>query len=148
MNTKHRSISATCAIVALAAIGGQAHAQSAPSATEPPDFAAALELQQVVRDPTTGLRRGLTQQEISKHLRAEGSTRTAQQKRESRALNQMIQAMPATSEEALRNATPAPGGVVVVQTSREQLQPMYGVVGADGKVRAAHDPSAVVDHSK
>ena len=147
MNTKHRSISATCAIVALAAIGGHAHAQSARSA-EPPDYAAALELQQVVRDPATGARRGLTQQEINKHLRAEGSTRSAQQRRESRALNRMIQAMPATTEEALRNATAAPGGVVVVQTSREQLQPMYGVVGADGKVRAAHDPSAVVDHSK
>lgn len=127
----------------LAAIAGAAVAQQA--GMEPPDYAAVLGSPQTVRDVGTGKVRGLTQRDIDRQLRAEGVYRTAKQRQDSRAVNAMIQAMPTTREEAARQAPKGPDGTVVILTSREELQPMYGVVGTDGGMRAAHDPSTAGD---
>lgn len=127
-------------IVAVLAVA-PAWAQSNRAAPAIPDYAAILGSEQVVRDPTTGVRRGLTQREVQQRIDAQGAPRTERQRRESRAVNESIHAMPATVADAFRQAKRNSQGIVVVKPSREELQPVVGVVDADGSMRASHDPA-------
>lgn len=124
--------------VVLALIAAPVWAQTADTA-QIPDYAAVLGSNQVVRDAATGKRRGLTQNEVQRRLNADGVKRTARQRRESRGLNETLHAMPATVEEALRTAKKNSQGIVIINTSREEIHPIVGVVDGHGGMQASHD---------
>ncbi len=124
----------------VAATGG-ANAQSTGGRGEVPDYAAVLGTSQVVVDPVSGKRRGLIQKEIEQRLNARGERRSAQQRSQSRAVNESLHAMPVTVAEAFRAAKPNAQGIVVVKTAREQIQPIVGVLDEDGTMKASHDPA-------
>ncbi len=128
------------ALVAVLAVG-PASAQRPEAAAAVPDYAAVLGSEQVIRDPATGMRRGLTQREVQQRIDAQGAKRSERQRRESRAVNQAVHAMPATVSEAFRKAQPNAQGILVVPTAREQIQPIFGVVDEDGGMKASHDPA-------
>ena len=131
----------------MALIGAPAAAQQKDDASIP-DYAAVLGSSQVVKDEATGKRRGLTQKEVLQRLKASGSTRTNKQRRASSGLNRMIHAMPATEAEALRSAKKNELGIEVVDTSREEIVPILGVVDSDGGMRASHDPADAHDEQR
>lgn len=136
--SKHLRLHAGIAL-ALAAI--PVAAQQTGAAAQLPDYAAVLGTTQVVRDPATGTRRGLNQKEVQQRLDAEGVERSSAQRQQSRAVNEMIHAQPATIEEAFRTAKPNEQGILVVMTSREEIEPVIGLIGPDGGMQASHDPA-------
>ncbi|WP_394540292.1 hypothetical protein PRJ39_06705 [Lysobacter enzymogenes] len=118
-----------------------AAAQPAQAGASVPDYAAILGSQQVVKDPVTGVRRGLTQAEVQQRIDAQGTTRSERQRRESQAINKTLHALPATVADSFRQAKPNSQGIVVVKTAREEIQPIVGVIEADGGLKASHDPA-------
>lgn len=127
--------------IVIALVAGHASAQQTDASAQVPDYAAVLGTSQVVRDAGTGVRRGLTQKEVQQRLDATGAERSSRQRRESRAINEAIHAMPATTADAFRTAKKNSQGIVVVKRSREEIEPMVGIVGPDGRMQASHDPA-------
>lgn len=128
-------------VAALAA--APASAQSARAGAAIPDYAAILGSDQAIRDPATGVRRGLTQAEVQQRIDALGAKRTERQRRESQAVNKTLHALPATVADSFRQATANSQGIVVVKTAREEIQPIIGMIDADGGMTASHDPADV-----
>lgn len=105
-----------------------------------PDYAAVLGAPLVVTDARTGQKHALTDAEIKRQVERKQNRRTAREREASLPVNRMIHAMPATDEEARREATVASDGTVTTLVSREQLQPMYGMKTPGGGLRASHEP--------
>lgn len=136
-------------LAALASlIGGDAVAGQPPASSEIPDYAGATAVPLVTRDLQTRKLRGLTPAEVDQVSREMNPHRTQRDREASRAVNQAIAAMPATVEEAYRSARRSSTGSLIVKTSREEIAPLYGVIGADGKMRFSHDPTHVEDRTR
>ena len=131
------------ALLAAAALAATAQAQQAAPRAEVPDYAAVLGDRQVVKDPVTGVRRGLNQNEVQRRLERAGIQRTEQQRRDSRAVNEAMHAMPATVAEAFRSAKTNAQGILLVKTAREEVEPMVGIIGPAGGMQASHDPADI-----
>lgn len=147
MNGKQRAMQLAGLVTLTVAAASSANAQSASGRGEAPDYAAVLGMPQVVVDPASGKRRGLTQKEIEQRLSASGEKRSVQQRGQSRAVNESMHAMPATVADAFREAKPNAQGIVVVKIAREQVQPIVGVLDEDGAMKASHDPVDAVRES-
>lgn len=136
-------------LAALATLfGGHATAQQRPASNEVPDYAGAGTASLVVRDAHTGKLRGLTPTEVDQVSRELNPHRTQKDREASRAANEAIAAMPATVEEAFRSARRSSTGSLVVSHSRQEITPLYGVIGPDGKMRFSHDPSHAEDRTR
>lgn len=119
-----------------------------PPATSSPDYAGALGESMVVRDEVTGKLRGLTPTEVEQAVRTNNPQRTSRQREASRAVNDAIASMPATVEEAFRNPRRSQRGTLIVDRSRQEITPLFGVIGPDGVMRFSHNPSGPEDRTR
>ncbi|GEM_PF-1386517 len=127
---------ATMMVCGLGGISGGVAAQSAAGTV--PDYAALVGVPMSASDVMRSRSAGVSEHEIQRRIDVAGVRRTAAQRAASEGLNRVLDRMPETLEQALREAALNKGGPVIVRTSRQQLQPIYATASADMDATALH----------
>lgn len=123
-------------MVLCACCCGSAVAQSAAGAV--PDHAALIGVPMTAGEVVRSRTAEDSEHEVQRKIDAAGVHRTAAQRVASEGLNRTLAKMPATAEQALRQAAANKYGPMIVLTSRQQIQPLYAAPDMGAGTTASH----------
>ncbi|WP_226470612.1 hypothetical protein [Luteimonas panaciterrae] len=139
--------SAVLFAVAWACLGPAWAQEQDQDAATLPDYAGALGAPLVERDARSGEMRPLDGAEIDARARKVNPKRGEKQRAQAAGVNRAIHAMPATAADARRQAKQVNGRGTTIFTSREEITPIYGVRGANGRLVITHSTGATPSDS-
>lgn len=141
MQNRHERITG-CLGLALFVVGMSiTSAWALGQSTEVPDHAALIGVPMTAKQVQEARARRSTSFDVQRRAQAAGIVRTPEQRRASEGLNRVLDAMPETAEQALRESFKGPAGATIILTSRQEIEPMYAVPTGKGGINASHRTS-------